>query len=541
MVVVITENRPEMHLVIQIALFCALALPVFGGAGSIPNYTVGDKARTTITTPIPLIVVDQEKTEALRQQEAGRIPAIYRYYPKAADEAENNLRSAFDNAREKFINLLQTNYNKRVLSPEALVQGKFERVQATFQKQQKTFPLTSDLAQIWAKGESDAAVQTEMAGKLRSVMSRYIRQDGLPAFAKLGTSTAKVVALPSPGYVLDLEAVEKQSYTTNKTNFLGINKFKKEYLSSYPSNEQAVANFIASFIKINLVADEELTRQARASHIDAIWAADNYEPGQVVVTSNETITPRIKAALDQLREKMAAEAAKAELTEEKLKAQNKAARFREQALLAKAEAQAATERNWWLAIGGGVVGIVVLVSVLFRLRRQPQSMALVSVPMVASHSNVPMLSQSAEGSMVISSSAASVEAPSLEADIWKERALEAEMKAEQLSTVVKAGLFPQLSRWLAQKFVSRLVLERSQLLDTQHRAELAIAEIECRLEEVRAPLEERLRVYEQRIEDLEAQLAAKAAENQELIKATILAARKKLEEERSKGSLINYN
>jgi hypothetical protein len=340
--------------------------------------------------------------------------------------------------------------------------------------------------------------------------------------------------------VLDLETAQKQSVTTNKTNFVAISKLRKDFISSYPSNEQAVAKFIASFIKENLVPDEELTRQARASRTEAIWSADNYEAGQVLVSSNEPITPRIKAALDQLREKMSAEAAQAEVAEEKLKAQNKAARFREQALLAKAEAETATERNWWLAIGGGVVGIVVLLSVLLRLKKKPVVTALVPMPMVGSHANVSMLSPTGEGSVVISTSATPTAFPSAEVDAWKERALDAELKAEQLSTVVKAGLLPQLSRWMANKFVSRLALERRQLLETQHRAELVIAEIEHRLEEVRAPLEERLRVYEERIQALEAELAAKAAENQELIKATILAARRKLEQERSKN-LLEFN
>jgi hypothetical protein len=529
-----------MHLVIQFVLCCALVSPLFAGNGSIPRYEVGEKARATITTPVPLIVVDQEKTEMLRQQEAARVPAIFRFYPKAVDEAENKLRTVFDNTREKFQNQIQTDFNKPTLGTEALAQPKFQRLQSNFRKQNKNFPLTEDLAQVWATGDSDAAIQTTLAGKLREVMAGYIRPDNLPQVAKTGPWNGRVVTLPSPGYVLDLETAQKQSFTTNKTNFVAIGKLRKEFISSYPSNEQAVAKFIASFIQENLVPDEELTRQARASRTEAIWSADNYEAGQVLVSSNEPITPRIKAALDQLREKMTAQAAQAELAEEKLKAQNKAARFREQALLAKAEAETAAERNWWLAIAGGAVGIVVLISVLLRLKKKPVVTALVPMSMVGSHSNVPMLSSNGEGSVVLSTSATSTAVPSVEADAWKERALVAELKAEQLSTVVKAGLLPQLSRWLANKFVSRLALERRQLLETQHRAELAIAEIEHRLEEVRAPLEERLRVYEDRIQTLEAELAAKAAENQELIKATILAARRKLEQERSKN-LLEFN
>ena len=56
--------------------------------------------------------------------------------------------------------------------------------------------------------------------------------------------------------------------------------------------------------------------------------------------------------------------------------------------------------------------------------------------------------------------------------------------------------------------------------------------MERRLNELHAPLQERLRVYETRIADLEKALAAKGEENRELIKAKIEMMRKQLETER---------
>ena len=61
-----------------------------------------------------------------------------------------------------------------------------------------------------------------------------------------------------------------------------------------------------------------------------------------------------------------------------------------------------------------------------------------------------------------------------------------------------------------------------------------LAELEQRLFSVKAPLEERLRAYEERITELEKDLTAKGKENRELIEATIAIAKKKLELERSK-------
>jgi len=90
-------------------------------------------------------------------------------------------------------------------------------------------------------------------------------------------------------------------------------------------------------------------------------------------------------------------------------------------------------------------------------------------------------------------------------------------------------LLPHLARLMMDKLVQKLVSQREHLLDTQQRAVADMAELEERLEKVHAPLQDRLRAYEQRIGDLEKELALKGEENRELIKAKIQMARKQLE------------
>jgi hypothetical protein len=87
------------------------------------------------------------------------------------------------------------------------------------------------------------------------------------------------------------------------------------------------------------------------------------------------------------------------------------------------------------------------------------------------------------------------------------------------------------------KLVRGLAMQRKQLMETQQKAEQELAELEQRLVAVQAPLEDRLKAYEQRIAELEKGLTAKGEENRELIKATIAIAKKKLEQERSKDRL----
>ena len=90
---------------------------------------------------------------------------------------------------------------------------------------------------------------------------------------------------------------------------------------------------------------------------------------------------------------------------------------------------------------------------------------------------------------------------------------------------------------MMNKLFRRLMSQRSQMIANQEMAATEMAELEAQLEKVRAPLEERLRTYEQRISELEKELAARGEENRELLKAKIFLVRKQLEIERGKNRL----
>src|SRR5260370_9380353 len=76
--------RPCFVLPAALALLLIPNLP----AADLPDYKVGDTATQDIVAPIPLVVIDAEATEALKQKEGSRVPVICRYYTNAADEAE---------------------------------------------------------------------------------------------------------------------------------------------------------------------------------------------------------------------------------------------------------------------------------------------------------------------------------------------------------------------------------------------------------------------------------------------------------------------
>lgn len=119
-----------------------------------------------------------------------------------------------------------------------------------------------------------------------------------------------------------------------------------------------------------------------------------------------------------------------------------------------------------------------------------------------------------------------------EAAVWRQRALEAERRAEQAQAATRANLAPHLAQVLKETVVQELATQRRELLKAQEEAALEIAAMIRRFDSVQAPLQERLHSYEARIQELEKELSALNEENRELLKLKIDMIRRQLEVER---------
>jgi len=120
----------------------------------------------------------------------------------------------------------------------------------------------------------------------------------------------------------------------------------------------------------------------------------------------------------------------------------------------------------------------------------------------------------------------------VEAAAWRQRALEAERRAEQAQAVTRANLAPHLAQVLKETVVQELAVQRRELLKVQEEATMEIAAMIHRLDAVQAPLQERLHSYEARIQELEKELTVLNEENRELLKLKIEMIRRQLEVER---------
>lgn len=109
--------------------------------------------------------------------------------------------------------------------------------------------------------------------------------------------------------------------------------------------------------------------------------------------------------------------------------------------------------------------------------------------------------------------------------------------ADPQTRLLRDKMASELAEFAKQSLVQGLYSQRSKLLETQQKAQAELAELEARLASLHLPLQERIRAYETRIAELEKQLETRDEEMHNMIHATLLLVRDRLEEEKVQENL----
>lgn len=117
---------------------------------------------------------------------------------------------------------------------------------------------------------------------------------------------------------------------------------------------------------------------------------------------------------------------------------------------------------------------------------------------------------------------------------WRQRALAAEEQARCAQELLRQGLVSQLSQWLKQKLVRKLIVDRAQLLEAQQEAARKALKVDERLNRIEQQIQKQNQSYERRIEELNRQLLAAKEESRELIRARIVQVRAEMEAARAR-------
>ena len=111
------------------------------------------------------------------------------------------------------------------------------------------------------------------------------------------------------------------------------------------------------------------------------------------------------------------------------------------------------------------------------------------------------------------------------------------LEANQRGHLPRQSLFQQMTGWLRQQFIQRLIQQRNDALAGQAGASAQVQVINERLNRLQPEIQERIADYEQRISGLERELLGANEVTRELLKTRISLARKELEIEKAKSNL----
>jgi hypothetical protein len=507
-------------------------------AKDISTYRIGDTAQADITASTSFDVVNAEATDSLKASKAMYVPVIFREHLQLTNSVARDFLGDFDKAHAKFNTELtatfQTNINDAVIvSPD------FGYFVTEFNVVNKNFPVTAELAETWAHGDSGAKFRDQWLGRILRAMDRPVRPDELPANFVL-RKTVRLVPVRKMDEPLTLD-IARHWHSIPATNFPSLSTLRTEFRGEFKQDEQPVALALSDYLVPNCAPDPDLTQQMRDFTVRPIVVSDHYEAGQVLAHQGQTIDAETKAVLDAYAEKLipgalnqqiavehqnalqaqqhaqqeqeeaqnqkaVAQLAQLQQQQEQLErklAENKAeqereqaATMRQQAFDAQSVATRIRERNEWLIAGIDVVSAVALGIIWWAIRR---------------HRAVPI---------------------SVPAKL---------QKMEAPATVVPTELAPYLAETLKEAVVQGLAAQRAELLHMQRLAAAEIGELVHRLDQLQAPMQERLRAYQDRIQELQKELAQRNEENRELLRMKIDMMRQQIEAEQTPEGRMKLN
>ena len=469
----------------QAALLAAFLVVLPIAQSAVPDYKLGDVAAADVITPVPLVVLNPEATEILKQKVAEQVHLIVIHNAGVIAESEAALREKVASARILFMSALRR---------EDLDAPPYTRViQEASRRAPKDFPF-DQFAPLWVRGQPDEAVIGRLVQSLKDAMAQPIVRikNDTPLATVAPVRVVSVKSLNPPPGVAD---VENAGQVLPSARIITIWRARQMVEAAFPANEGAMGRFAASFLQVNAAPDVKLTELLRAQRMEGVAHNDRYEPAQVIVKQGQTIDRRALSVLAVMREKSLIGTLQVKLEQERT-----------------VVGQIKHQTTW---IAGSLAGLgIILIGVLWLLRSRPST------------SLSPILINPG-----LESRDAYALPPGSEAVAWRNRAIAAENKAERAQQAVRSGFMG----WMREKVVRSLFHQREELLSVQQKAEIEIRELEQRLEELHAPLQERITAYEQRILELEKDLAAKGEENRELIGARINVARQHLKVERERS------
>ena len=446
-------------------------LPLAGtvAAAEIPPalrvYQVGDIAPADIITPYLLAVPDPIDTARLRAIEAARSPAVFRHNSAESEIAVQELTNNWFSTRQRFIEIISKSFPKFPLSTADVASPTFRRIGETFRVEFPADVFSRPLAQTWAVGGKDHEAIEGFSTLLREVMRRRILSASPTPPHLQVDAKVRVLSMPLSSGTNRLTGINLYP-----TNFASLEQTRSTVRDQLGGDAWGGEEFLPAFIRPNCWFDPALTSQVQTQIVASVMANKWFGPGETVVAKGAVIDDRAKAALDQLRLRVA-------------RASSPANHLRPVAPpLPWWNGALQNPLLWMIAAGLVLLAVTLLLWGAFRSPR------------------VELLPGPVSDSELL-----------------------------QLASSRASGRDSLLARILTSEIVQRLFGQRQAMIETQLSVTSGAMALENRLGRVERQMHSRFHAYERRIVELEKELAESEELSRELIRAKIRSAKMDLQ------------
>lgn len=472
-------------------------------AKDLSAYRLGDVADETIVAPVALTVPDPNATAAMKSEVALQTPAVFRHYPGVTNVLAGQFQFAFAAARTNFISTLQDTFHANVLDHATVMSPDFGYLLTAYNFDHPDFPLPAYLAMDWAYGKDGALEENKWLKEICAVMQYPIRPDTLPPGLVMG-DTVRLVPVSQLDEAIRPADLARRGQDLPQSQFATLAQaqaiFRREFAGG---NEPLLARAFAAWIQPNCLPEVALTQAVRDQAVRQMVVAEYYAAGQVIAPQGAVVDAKILAAINQLVHKPGNTPALSAGYLPAVQSPSTQAKpdvtdpVKPQAgdpvnhVITAGNAQVFSSQQRQLAIAGAFCAVILVVARQLAGRRRPLAQPATLVPALAARLEVS-------------------EPPPLPTE-----------------------LAPQVLQVVRQAFVRELADQRHDLLSAQQAAAAEVIELVQRMDALQVAMQERLRIYESQIQQLEAELTARKEENRQLIRLKIQMIRQQVELETS--------
>jgi len=502
--------RFELSTFLCFCLFACFCLTL--RARELAAYRIGDVADADITTPVALDVVDANATTALRLIKSQQFPSIFRSVPDTTNALTRNFLAAFSQARTNFLTDLTIEFHSATVDEATIAAADFDRLVTVFGVENKSFPVTDELAAEWARGRDGQAIREKLLATLQWAANRPVRPDALPPGMVIG-ETARLVPVTDINQKISFETVQ-QGQLVPAASLMTVSNVQLLFRHEFPPGQQLFARGLSALLQPNCFPDAPFTQLTRGSAVYKLVVSDHFDAGDVIVRRGETIDVKTLSALEALNTSLTSHPPASQITAEPTKP-------------------------------SPAPPVTVAPTKPPPLPQPaPTPAPVIVAPSPPLNPPEPALQPGVRHVGLILT-LAGISLTSLLVAWWqysrgKKRATNLALVAQvplPFPDAPNTDLAPQVAQAVREAVQRELALQRRELLVAQQAATNEIAALVQRLDDLQMPMQERLHVYETRIQSLEKELALRNEENHELLKLKIEMISRRLETERA-GPLV---